>query len=575
MGVINGEFHYSNEYNKTTEYKRFPAELYHASKELGNAGKEYAPSGAEITTSSQKLNEKKTNNGNLVDTLLNSFKGIAATTTAAAVVVLGATTIAPPPKIELLDLSVGGNYVEYEISVEELQDDLEYFIIISTSNEPDREFIIEEDGIYKNKAEGLRPTWEYSLSFVSHDEYLGTTTYFETTFQTSKTTPEPQLPSYNASVSNVTVSGFNEIRIDFNTENLDETCSLELLLNYSEGEQVFRPITKRELERGYATIDVSESPVPISVQPILTYGEEEQFIEFTPYECNLDNSLTADVQVNDVTKQIVFYLKGITNGATLATVINTETSEEISDTSFYDNYVAISYETETPTQYSIFLTNDEGEKMTGEYISPVITPTVQETGEYVLNYKNPNDVGITYNDDGTINVYIQTDFSSTDERVYYQILLGTMRFRSRETTFVAEGIPNSSYPLIYEVFYDDNGIQYCINSISVSGIVNEFDYDYTVNAEIFETTVSLSIDLINLESIRVVTSSGEEIVLPPSELIYDEDLSTYTAEVQFSTEFEWITIYSACSPFAEDMAGIDDYAGSLTVEKSTTFYKNT
>ena len=131
MGVINGEFHYSNEYNKTTEYKRFPAELYHASKELGNAGKEYAPSGAEITTSSQKLNEKKTNNSNLVDTLLNSFKGIAATTTAAAVVVLGATTIAPPPKIELLDFSVGGNYVEYEISVEELQDDLEYFIIIT------------------------------------------------------------------------------------------------------------------------------------------------------------------------------------------------------------------------------------------------------------------------------------------------------------------------------------------------------------------------------------------------------------------------------------------------------------
>ena len=155
VGVIKGEFYYANEYNSTTEYKKFPAEMYIVSKEHGDTGKENADCGAEITDSSKKIPPKKISSGNLADKILNSLKGVAATSSVAAAAVLGATTIAPPPKIELLDFAVGGNYVEYEIDVEEIQDDLQYFIIVSTTNETDKEFLVERDGVYKNKVENL------------------------------------------------------------------------------------------------------------------------------------------------------------------------------------------------------------------------------------------------------------------------------------------------------------------------------------------------------------------------------------------------------------------------------------
>ena len=54
MSTIKGEFYRSNEYNTTTDYKHFPAEMYLEKREIGETGKEYASSGAEITTFTEK-----------------------------------------------------------------------------------------------------------------------------------------------------------------------------------------------------------------------------------------------------------------------------------------------------------------------------------------------------------------------------------------------------------------------------------------------------------------------------------------------------------------------------------------
>jgi hypothetical protein len=188
-------------------------------------------------------------------------------------------------------------------------------------------------------------------------------------------------------------------------------------------------------------------------------------------------------------------------------------------------------------------------------------------------------VGITYNDDGTINVYIQTNFSAEDERLYYQVTLENMRFKSRDAIFVAEGLPNKSYALIYNICYDENGIQYSIEEISVSGMVNETYAENFISAELSENVVSITVDpynvnAVDLNSIRAVTSFGEEITLSQTDFLYDEETGEYVCNVQLLNDFEWVTVYVSCKPFENNMDGIDNYVGNLFVETTITLEKN-
>lgn len=577
MRVIKGEFYCANEYNATSEYKHFPAEIYKISKEIGDAGTETADSGAEVTTlqkNDKKKPAKKSGDNNLVNKIFNSLKGVATVSTVAAVAVLGASTIATPPKVELLHFSVGGDYVEYQISVEELQDDLRYCIVVSTSNEADKEFAVEEGGVYENKVDGLKPKWEYSLAFVGYDEYLGKTTYFEKTFQTTTViTQEPEM-----AVSNVTLSGLNEIRVDFWHAELDETCVAELHVDCGEGfEQVIVPITNRELALGYVTVPVAENAVSVLVKPVIRYGENEKTLEGMSYEHAFDNSLDADVSVNLKNASVTLYLKGISGGATHVNVMDAQTGQEITKQELYENYITFNYEEGDALQYKVFLSDEAGNVTTGAFETTVNT-VQQDVGEYVFNYKNPGAVGVTYNEDGTINVYIPTDFEAVDERLYYQVTLGNRRFQSREPIFVAEGLPNESYGLTYELCYNENGIQYSIYYVSVSGVVNEYASEPLTGATVADNSVNLSIyeyhaETIDLNSIRLVSSAGEEILVTETDFVYNEEYGEYTCTISFENDFEFVELYERRSPFGANMEGIDGYIGSVWVDTSMTIYK--
>jgi hypothetical protein len=259
VSLIKEEFYYSKEYNVTTEYKAITAEVYTISKEIGDTGEEIAKSGEEITTISKKAVTKKKDSQSLVKSLLNSIKGVAVTATVAVAAVVGFTTVTPSPKVDLLELNVGGTYVEYAISVAEMQSELQYYVVISTSNEEDMRFLVESEGVYNNKADGLKPEWEYSLSFVSYDETWGERVYFEKTFQTTEKTddypeenyPEenpPEIPQYAVGISKVTALALNEVRIDLWSENLEDYCTVELLIDYGTPEDnVTVAVTERDL----------------------------------------------------------------------------------------------------------------------------------------------------------------------------------------------------------------------------------------------------------------------------------------------------------------------------------------
>ena len=576
--IIKDEFYYANEYNVISEYKHFPAEVYTFTKEVTDVGKEIADTGAEVTTlqtSDRKKRTRKTVDNSTVNKFMNSVKGVAATSAVVAVAALGVIPASTQPKVALQEFAVGGTYVEYQISIDDLQDNLDYFIIISTAKEGDRTFEVEENGVYQNRVEGLTPACEYSLAFVGYNEYLGKTTYFEEKFQTTAAL------DYEMGISNVSASSLNEVRIDFWHTALDDTCNAELLLDYGNGEPQERlPITKFDLSRGFVTVPVSETTTFLSVKPIVRYGAEEQSAEFTPYEHAFDGALDVDVKVDSYKGNIVLYLKGITGNATHVNVVDTETSETVLQEELYNNYVQIPYNVDEAVvaQYTVFLTDSAG-KTSSSSVNTVVDTAMQRPESYTFNYKNPADVGITYNEDGTINVYIKTDFACEDENLYYQVALGDKVFQTRDPILAIENLPNETYPLIYEVCYDKNGIRYVLSSTAVSGSVNEFYYDSVFSSSVENQYVFISInsyllDDIDRNSIRLVSSTGEEIQVSESELVYNEEYDSYTYETEFATAFEFITIYAKCSPFAQNMAGIEDYAGSLSIEMQTTIYNN-
>ena len=581
MSLIKEEFYYSKEYNSTTEYKTITAEAYTASKEIADIGEEIAKSGEEMTTISKKTVTKKKDSQSFVKSLLNSIKGVAVTATVAVAAVVGVTTVAPSPKVDLLELNAGGTYVEYVISVGKMQSDLQYYVVISTSNEDDIRFLVEGEGVYNNKAEGLKPEWEYSLSFVSYDETWGERVYFEKTFQTTKKTndyPEedlPEIPQYAVGISKVTALALNEVRIDFWSKNLEADCTVELQIDYGNpNDNTTVMVTKRDLERGYVTLSILETATSFTVQPILKYGENQEEMQFTAFESDLSNCFEVDVKVNTLTNQVLLFLKGSTANASYVEISGSSNLQE-----YVMQEISIDYDSMLDLlEYTIVLTDEMGEKLTNE-VNLTINISPQQVGGYVFNYKNPNDVGITYNEDGTINVYIKTDFESADEKIYYEVQLGNKRFISRESIFVAEALPDDIYTLIYRICYDYNGVHYYVNEIVPSGVVNEFYAGYMPNYELVGNTFTITVydyalPMVDLDSFRIETSSGEEIQLLQKDFVYDAENGVYNLSVELINDFEYLNVYLNYHPFITNMEGIENYVGTTAVKIADTIYKN-
>ncbi len=581
MSLIKEEFYYSKEYNSTTEYKTITAEAYTASKEIADIGEEIAKSGEEMTTTSKKTVTKKKDSQSFVKSLLNSIKGVAVTATVAVAAVVGVTTVAPSPKVDLLELNAGGTYVEYVISVAKMQSDLQYYVVISTSNEDDIRFLVEGEGVYNNKAEGLKPEWEYSLSFVSYDETWGERVYFEKTFQTTEKTndyPEedlPEIPQYAVGISKVTALALNEVRIDFWSKNLEADCNVELQIDYGNpNDNTTVMVTKRDLERGYVTLSILETATSFTVQPILKYGENQEEMQFTAFESDLSNCFEVDVKVNTLTHQVLLFLKGSTANASYVEISGSSNLQE-----YVMQEISIDYDSMLDLlEYTIVLTDEMGEKLTNE-VNLTINISPQPVGGYVFNYKNPNDVGITYNEDGTINVYIKTDFESADEKIYYEVQLGNKRFISRESIFVAEALPDDIYTLIYRICYDYNGVQYYVNEIVPSGVVNEFYAGYMPNYELVGNTFTITVydyalPMVDLDSFRIETSSGEEIQLLQKDFVYDAENGVYNLSVELINDFEYLNVYLNYHPFITNMDGIENYVGTTAIKIADTIYKN-
>jgi len=593
---LKDEFYTPKEYNSTSEYKYIPPEPYTKRIEENQTGNEQADLGKEVTTTQKPSLRQKRSDGKLLDKLFQSVKGVATATTVATVAIVGATVVATtPPTVKLNELSLGGDYVTYEITVDGLESEVDYSIVISTSNASDVTFDVDEDGVYKNTVEGLKPEWEYVISFVQTDEYLGRISHFEKRFQTTKVQPpqtppveeprppqtppveesqppqtppveEPQPPAPQLAVSQVAISGINEVKIDFTYEHFTEGCNVAFTLDYGNGvSETTLPLSARELKNGYAYVRVSQNAQALTVIPVIHEVNENEPITCAPYEANVQNSFSTDVKVRLQTGEKRFYLKGITGNATHVKIVNAETDEELY---FYEcdwtipyDYVASVYDDLEKGIYKIALTDEYGASVSNEYTVAVDATNVVEY-EYNIHYVNPGEVGVTYNDDGTVNLYIKTNFETQEETLYYSVDLNERAYKSQDSVFEATGLVAQTYTLQYDVCYDVDGVTYAIASNFPSGAINEASVESYIWATVSENTVNVSasdtfLEILKEDFIRLVSSTGEEIVVTRSEI------EAIDFAVTFTQPFEYVDLYATCALYEYQMDGIAEHEGVL------------
>ena len=594
----NGEFYSSNEYNRTLEHKHFPAEAYVKLKEENVSGKEIAGLGQETTTLQKKQRTKKSEDGRktLIDKMFGSIRGVATAATVAAASVVATTTLSTgTPSAELIDVRCGDTYVEYRIEISGLEEDDKYAIVLSTTNEEDVELELDGDGTYENRIDGLKPEWEYTLSFVRYDEILGEIRHFETKFQTLKhseqdpmpppdpipdptpdPTPDPAPtptpdPIPNITVTGASIVGLNEIRIDFSHADISASDSVKLDVLFGDMSEKSIVLSKEDVERGYLTTKMDTSDT-LTVTPKIynnTSGSEKLC---GSYSHTFDETLSVKAMVG--LYAVTFYPVGLSKGGEYLYVSSSEAPETY-DLFHLRDLAQAFYSLSGEITYTLYFTNDQKDILSNEVKVTVDTSTSFTEPEYNFSYLNPNDVGITYNDDGTINVYIQTQFASENDEVYYKISLGNIVYTSREPIARIEGIPDTNYTLHYDVCMNVDGVEYSIFHVSPSGTVNEAYVPHSSEcADDTHLTLRLYKNRYNadLSSVVLVSSSGEEIILTEADFVYNSEYDTYDAAVEFELPFTEVVIKASMSVFHTGLEGVDDYAGSVRKTFEITVY---
>lgn len=566
-----GEFYSSKEYNSINEYKHLPAETYIRLKEENKCGKEDAELGKELTTLHKKQPVKKADESKtLIDRIFGSIRGVATAATVAVTSVAVTTTfVTAAPQVELINLTCGDTYIEYEMEISGLDENGEYSIIVGTSNEEDKEIEIEANGNYQGRIEGLKSDWEYTLSIVRYDTILGEVHHPITKFQTLKHNDQQPIPPPVVNVLGVEISGLNEVQIYFDHNDVPENSIVEFNMASGQLEIGKITLTKADIEKGYVKA-VVESSDALTITPIVT----ARGVEYVQTECNsyihtFDKTLFVDSMVclSNYNEAVMFYLSGITNGADSVHITASNDPGE-SEVMWLDNngIIQLWYETYEEITYTLYLTNDNGDKLSDEVTVTVDTSVVVPEADYYLAGTNPSEIGITYNDDGTINMYIPTQFEADMDELYYQITIGDIRYTSRDKIARIEGIPNIPYAVIYDVCIDIDGKTYSIFNTVPSGMANE-EYSY-FDANLVDNVLTLQVYEnermhVDMNSIVIqLDSAGEEIILSEEDFVYNAETYTYDVVLELDYSYQYVVVKVSANPYYDGLIGIDDYKGS-------------
>ena len=581
-----GEFYGTNEYNTINEYKHFPAEMYQKTWEENECGREEADLGKE-TTSLQSKPQRIKQSGQaktLIDKLFHSVRGVAtAATVAAASTVVVTTLVTSAPQAELVGYECGDTYIEYEMQVSGLEEDGEYAIVLSTTNEEDKEVELNDDGVYRNRIEGLKPQWEYTLSLVQYDSLLGEIRHFEAKLQTLKHSNQEPIPppapepmsTPSVTVTDTEIVGINKIRLYFTHSDLPDESTVELDVLFGDASTARLVLAGEDIAKGYAELTMGSSAT-LTVTPTVVADSNGEMLRTVceAYTHTFAQTFAVETMVGLYDGAVTFYPIGITCGAEYVSITSSE-APGTAELVWLEDVIRLWYTTEDVITYSMHFSDDTGAVLSNTVTVTVDTSIVPPSTGYHMQTPNPSDVSITYNDDGTVNLYIQTKFESERTELYYQISLDSIRYVSRDPLARIEHIPDQSYALRYDVCMDINGVQYSIFSVSPSGMVNEayLYLEYILENNILSLQIYKEDMHADMNSVRLLSSGGEEILLTETDFVYNDMSGSYDYEVEFSKQTDAVVISMMANPYYEGLESIDSYIGNTRKLWEVTAYQ--
>ena len=78
---------------------------------------------------------------------------------------------------------------------------------------------------------------------------------------------------------------------------------------------------------------------------------------------------------------------------------------------------------------------------------------------------------------------------------------------------------------------------------------------------------------IDLDSVKLIASSGEAVTLTGSDFVYNDLLGVYEVTVELELPFTSVVMSFDSAPFSSGMSGIDDYIGNEMKTFEITVYE--
>lgn len=290
---------------------------------------------------------------------------------------------------------------------------------------------------------------------------------------------------------------------------------------------------------------VSNIKVDYSINMLAQNGLNERTItgtkEYTlDNQYKLTNTVVDKVLYNETRLSFIYHF--IDNDTTIA--VKNLTTNETSLLYVGNNYVGASFDTaQDSISYTYYLSNLNAEPIGSENNITVdisIDPS-NYTSLYEFSYSNPGDVVVTYNDDGTMNLYNYTNFSTTDDSIYYTIkytndTIGEIEIIYTSKVAKLEDTPYGNYYISYNIYKEINGIAYLIYEVTPSGGIELYsdtiENAITIDGNVISFSFSKYMYTFD-DSSFIITINGVEYNADASCItvddLLDEYIFTYTA----------------------------------------------
>ena len=520
--------------------------------ETGN----YKKNSLKKDSSNEQLNKSNTSANNISSQAPTSNIISTASAATAGVVAIAAISIvmATPPILELLNFNVGGDYLDYTIETYDYVEGISYFVEIKDNDNYHYKKQIETPGIYEEIISDLTPSTHYTYMFIGYDEAQDYKIYYEKEFYTKFN----YLATYNkynladckirwlTNYGETPEEDENYYRIIIPTKftnNTDNQYEYRITLFNDEGlNEVYQGINSEvifEIPRDHKTAQLKyesiliEDDKEIICDTLIT--EPYTFeIGFDIYDIGIDYYYSTAYVMIDIHAPYDYSMFYYTS--------TDPTPQELglwekSNLSFYSE----------ETTYHFYMVNELGEKILDE-VTYTLSPI--EKMDVPISYSNPQELTITYNENGSVNAYLDTQFECEDPDVYYMIRFfdekyGVTDYVSRNRyASIEDLVINNNYSLTYSTFKKIDGVSHCFYYVAPSGTLSIEEPTYTVQASIdysLDTPVfnfsNYSSFRFDLNSMYLIFDNGERFDIPKESFI-EEGTHSYSLSVELQTGIE-------------------------------------